>query len=179
MGRDTAAVKTPAEKKLGEKTVGDANAARMRADRMCRMTKANVEKQHAVTLKLDADVKAYEAAKTNKKSTAADEAKQNKKGVTAATKAGKKALKAANSSKAKAVAKKHLVKCAKAKAAHTAKAAKVKKAVADEAANKGKGKPPAKSKGHLKRESEIQFMLQRAKKDIADVTKDQDVLLKL
>merc|ERR1712160_231966 len=50
---------------------------------------------------------------------------------------------------------------------------------ADEAANKGKGKPPAKGKKGLKRESEIQFMLQRAKKDIADVTKDQGVLFKL
>merc|ERR1711957_745483 len=77
--KDAAAVKTPAEKKLGEKTVADANAARMRADRMVRMTKANVEKQHAVTLKLDADVKAYEAAKTNKKATAGDEAKKKKK----------------------------------------------------------------------------------------------------
>jgi len=177
--KDDAAVKTPAEKKLGAKTVADANAARMRADRMVRMTKANVEKQHAVTLKLDADVKAYEAAKTNKKATAGDEAKQNKKAVTAAKKVGKKALKAANSSKAKAAAKKHLGKCAKAAAAHTAKAATVKKAVADEAANKGKGKPPAKAKGKVKRESEIQFMLQRATTDIADVTKDQDVLFKL
>merc|ERR1712050_758211 len=71
--RDKAAVKTPAEKALGEKTVQDAAAARMRADRMVRMTKANVEKQHAVTLKLDAEVKAYEAAKSSKKTTEADE----------------------------------------------------------------------------------------------------------
>merc|ERR1740139_1596726 len=59
---------------------------------MVRMTKANVEKQHAVTLKLDADVKAYEAAKTNKKATAGDEAKENKKAVTAAKKVGKRPL---------------------------------------------------------------------------------------
>merc|ERR1711865_748537 len=32
--KDAAAVKTPAEKKLGAKTVHDADAARMRADRM-------------------------------------------------------------------------------------------------------------------------------------------------
>ena len=39
----------------------------MRADRLVRMTRANLGKQHAVTLKLDGAVKAYEAAKALKK----------------------------------------------------------------------------------------------------------------
>ena len=44
--KKAAAGKTPAERKLGEKNVVDANAAKKRAERIIRMTKANVEKQH-------------------------------------------------------------------------------------------------------------------------------------
>ena len=106
-------------------------------------------KQHAVTLKLDGAVKAYEAAKALKKTT--------------------QALTVAGNAKDKAAAKKHLKKYKKAGAFAAKHGSKVAKAVQNEAANKGKGKPPAKASGHLKRKSEIQFMLQRAARDIADV----------